>query len=503
MDPINVLIIDDEADLCTAVNKVVAKAGYGFASANNGKDGLNLVETFKPDVVLLDMVLPDTDGLVILKQLKQIEPELPVIILTGHETVKSAVETLKSGSFTYMTKPFNNEELELMIRQAANPWLLTKEVRYLRTRMHIWLSEKGIITASDSMKSLAKLVEAVAPTNATVLITGESGTGKELIATAIHKGSSRSNRPFIPIDISTCPETLVESELFGYERGAFTGAVTSRSGKLEMANGGTVFLDEIGNLPKHIQAKLLRVLESKVVERIGGKRQIPIDMRVVVATNIDIKEAVKKGDFKLDLYHRLNEFPVNIPPLRERCEDMPLLIDHFISRYNNEMGKKISGVSSDALAKLEAYHWPGNVRELKNTIKRCMVVADRKITYKDLPAEVKSLSADTTAITANGGGLRGAANEAVAAVEKRLIIETLQKTSGNKGLTAKLLDIDEKTLYNNMKKYEIYVSGGGKNCLILFVILRLPANVVPTFRPGPKSPALKAGPALLAGQVLG
>ena len=243
-------------------------------------------------------------------------------------------------------------------------------------------------------------------------------------------------------------------------------------------------MDEIGNLPKHIQAKLLRVLESKVVERIGGKRQIPIDMRVVVATNIDIKEAVKKGDFKLDLYHRLNEFPVNIPPLRERCEDMPLLIDHFISRYNNEMGKKISGVSSDALAKLEAYHWPGNVRELKNTIKRCMVVADRKITYKDLPAEVKSLSADTTAITANGGGLRGAANEAVAAVEKRLIIETLQRTSGNKGLTAKLLDIDEKTLYNKMKKYEIYVSGGGKNCLILFVILRLPANVVPVFRPG-------------------
>lgn len=457
---IKILIIDDETDLCEAVKKIMVKAGFELASANTGKNGLSLAETFKPDVILLDLVLPDTDGLVVLKQLKQIEHDIPIIILTGHETVKSAVEAMKGGAFTYMTKPFNNEELEIMVRQAAANWMLVKEVRYLRTRMHSWLAEQGIITASDSMKSLAKLVEMVAPTDATVLIAGESGTGKELVATAIHKGSPRINHPFIPIDLSTCPETLVESELFGYERGAFTGAVASRAGKIEMASGGTVFLDEIGNLPKQVQAKLLRVLETKVVERIGGKKQIPVDIRVIVATNIDIKEAVKNDNFKLDLYHRLNEFPIHIPPLRERVEDIPLLADYFIHRYNEEMRKKITGVSSDALAKLEAYPWPGNVRELKNIIKRCMIVADEKITYEDLAPEVRSLSVDTTAITANRG-LREAANEAVAAVEKRLIIETLQMTVGNKGLTAKLLDIDEKTLYNKMKKYEIYTTGGG------------------------------------------
>ena len=449
---IKVLIIDDEVDLCAAVGKVMIKAGFSFESVNSGQEGIAMVETSKPDVVLLDLVLPDTDGLIVLNQIKQFEPDLPVIILTGHETVRTAVDAMKSGAFTYMTKPFNNEELELTVRNAAQNWQLLKEVRYLKARMHAWLAEQGIITASESMKSLSKFVEAVAPTDTSVLLTGESGTGKELVATAIHNGSRRSGNPFVPIDLSACPETLIESELFGYEKGSFTGAVASRLGKIEMANGGTVFLDEIGNLPVHIQAKLLRVLESRKTERLGGRKLIPVDVRIIAATNVDLKEAIKAGKFRDDLFHRLNEFPIHIPPLRERREDVPLLVDYFIQRFNKEMGKKISGISNDAIRKFESYPWPGNVRELKNVVKRGMVIANRKITMEDIPPEMKSRSDDTSLITGSGG-LREAAKEAVAAVEKRLIIETLQKTGGNRGLAAKLLNVDEKTLYNKIKKY--------------------------------------------------
>lgn len=455
MEPIKVLIIDDDINLCELVHNILKTAGFECISANKGYIGLDLVQKFKPDVVLLDLSLPDTGGISVLKELKKIEPCLPVVILTGQETVKSAVETMKNGAFNYMSKPFNNNELEVMLRQAASNWLSVKEARYLRTMMHKWLAEQGLISASDSMKAIAKLVEAVASTDATVLITGESGVGKELIASAIHKGSSRADQAFIPIDLSTSPETLIESELFGYERGAFTGAVSSRAGKIEAACGGTVFLDEIGNLPKHVQAKLLRVIETKIIERIGGKKQIPVNIRFIAAANIDIKEAIAKDSFKADLYHRLNEFPIHIPPLRERREDIPLLTEHFIHRYNEELGKNISGVSSDALSKLETYSWPGNVRELKNLIKRCMLVANNKITYNDLPLEVRSFSNDTVSITA-AGSLKNAVNTAVSAVEKRLITETLQKASGNRGITAKFLNIDEKTLYNKMKKYQIY-----------------------------------------------
>lgn len=448
------LIIDDERDICEAIKRVMVRASIECAIGNTGKEALPLVETFKPDVVLLDLVLPDTDGLSVLKQLKQVEPDLPIVILTGHETVKSVVEAMKGGAFTYITKPFDNEELEIIVRQAATNWMLVKEVRYLRVRMHAWLKDRGIITASESMKSLAKLIESVAPTNATVLITGESGTGKELIATAIHKSSPRANYPFIPIDLSACPETLVESELFGYEHGAFTGAVASHAGKIELANGGTLFMDEIGNITKQVQAKLLRVLESKVIERIGGKRQIPVDIRVIAATNVDIKEAVRKGDIKSDLYYRINEFPIHIPPLRERASDIPLLVDFFIHRYNSEMKRKILGISNGALAKLERYPWPGNVRELKNIIKRCMVVADRKITSENLPPEMKFASADSIP-THFKGSLKEAVKEAVEVVERRMILEALEKTANNKGMTAKLLDIDEKTLYNKIKKHRI------------------------------------------------
>lgn len=458
--PIKVLIIDDEVDLCAAVGKVMGKAGFAFESVNSGRKGLSATESSKPDVVLLDLVLPDTDGLIVLRELKEFEPDLPVIILTGHETVRTAVDAMKNGAFTYMTKPFNNEELELTVRTAAQNWQLVKEVRYLKARMHAWLADQGVITASPSMKSLAKSVEAVAPTDTSVLLTGESGTGKELIATAVHNGSSRRGKPFVPIDLGACPETLVESEIFGYEKGSFTGAVASRPGKIEMANGGTVFLDEIGNLPVHIQAKLLRVLETRKVERLGGRRPISVDVRFIAATNVDLKGAISKGAFRDDLFHRLNEFPMHIPPLRERREDVPLLVDYFIQRFNREMGKKISGISSDAIVKFELYPWPGNVRELKNAVKRCMVVSGRKITMEDIPPEMKSRPEDTLLITGSGG-LREAANEAVAAVEKRLIIGALQKTRGNRGLAAKALDIDEKTLYNKMKKYGILSGGGG------------------------------------------
>lgn len=453
-----VVLIDDEPDLCDAVGKVMTKAGFSFESAITGKEGLEKVRGSMTDVVILDMVLPDTNGLVMLKALKEIEPDLPVIILTGHETVKSAVETMREGAYTYMTKPFSNDELEITVRHAADTWQLVKEVRFLRLKVHSWLAERGLFTISESMKRVAKLIESVSQTDVTVLLTGESGTGKELISNAIHKGSRRSGGPFVPVDLTACPETLVESELFGHERGAFTGAVASRSGKVEMANGGTLFLDEIGNLPPHIQAKLLRMLENRVVERLGGRREIPVNIRVIAATNINLKKAIESGSFKTDLYHRLNEFPIEIPPLRERVEDISFLTDHFIKSFNREMHKKITGISSDALKKLETYPWPGNVRELKNTIKRCMVVASKKITVEHLPSEVRKISADSIALPANRG-LRESVKEVTREVEKKLIMEALEKSGGKKSVAAKMLGVDEKTLYNKMREYQIFWGG--------------------------------------------
>ncbi len=457
-----VFLIDDEKDLTDSVGKVMLRAGYQFGYALTGREGLKKVREMLPDVVILDMVLPDTNGARVLTQLKEIEPDLPVIILTGHETVKDAVGTMKDGAYTYMAKPFSNDELEITVRHAIDTWCMIKELRFLRVRVHSVLAERGLFTTSDAMKKVARLIESVAQTDATVLLTGESGTGKELIANAIHKGSPRSGRPFVTVDLTACPETLVEGELFGHERGAFTGAHAARPGKVELANGGTLFLDEIGNLPSHIQVKLLRVLESRVVERIGGRRATPVDIRVVAATNKDLKKAVADGNFRLDLYHRLNEFPIELPPLRERIEDIPLLTDHFIQVFNKEMHKKVSGVSRNALKKLEIYPWPGNVRELKNTIKRCMVMASKVITAEDLPSEVRKITAEGIPVP-TGRGLRESAKVVTQEVEKKLIREALESSGGKRAVAAKLLGVDEKTLYNKMKEYGIILGGGGRS----------------------------------------
>lgn len=453
-----VFLIDDERDLSDAVGKVMRKAGYLFDYALTGKEGLEKVKATLPDVVILDMVLPDTNGSRVLMQLKEIEPDLPVIILTGHEAVKDAVASMRDGAYTYMAKPFSNDELEITVRHAMDTWCMVKELRFLRLRVHSALAERGLFTTSVAMKKVARLIESVAQTDATVLLTGESGTGKELIANAIHMGSRRAAGPFVPVDLTACPETLVESELFGHERGAFTGASIARPGKVELADGGTLFLDEIDNLPAHIQAKLLRVLESRVVERIGGRRGIPVDIRVVAATNTDLKKAITDGRFKSDLYHRLNEFPIELPPLRERVEDIPLLVDHFIKVFNKEMHKKVTGVSRATLGRMETYPWPGNVRELKNTIKRCMVMASKNITEEDLPPEVRRLSADCLAVP-TGKGLRESARVVTQEVEKKLIREALEKAGGKRSVAARLLDIDEKTLYNKMEEYEINWGG--------------------------------------------
>ena len=458
-ETLKVVLIDDETDLCDAVGKVMIRAGFSFESAHTGKDGMEKVHKHMPDVVILDMVLPDTTGLTVLKQLKEFEPDLPVIVLTGHENVKSAVEMMKDGAYTYMSKPFSNDELEITVRHAADTWRLLKEVRYLRLKVNSWLAERGLFTLSESMKRVAKLIELVSPTDATVLLLGESGTGKELIANAIHKVSSRAGGPFVPVDLTSCPETLVESELFGHERGAFTGAVTGRPGKVEMADRGTLFLDEIGNLPTNIQAKLLRMLEGRKIERLGGRKEIPVNIRVIAATNIDLKKAIEKDLFRADLYHRLNEFLIQIPPLRERPEDILLLVDHFIRSFNEEMRKSITGISSEALKKLSDYSWPGNVRELKNTIKRCMVLASKRITASDLPPEIKDVASSTLSLPHNMG-LKNALKEMTKDAERNLIIDALKRAGGKRGVAAKMLDIDEKTLYNKMKEYGIFLGGG-------------------------------------------
>jgi len=451
----NVLIIDDDRDLCRAMEKVLVKAGYDVRSLMEGKKCLKAIHEHLPDVVLLDLVLADSDGLAILSEIKKVEPDLPVIMLTAFETVHTAVEAMKRGAFHYMAKPFDNDDLVAQIQKAWENWKLVREVRFLREKLRLSLAHGDLMAASKKMQDVASAIEIVAPTNVTVLITGASGVGKERVARCVHLGSRRHDGPFVPIDLSSCPETLVESELFGYEKGAFTGAYKTTVGKLEAARGGTVFLDEIGNLPVGIQAKLLRTIEERVVERLGSRKRIPIDVRVITATNVDLARAVSEGSFREDLFHRLNEYPIHVPPLAERRDDVAPLVQKFIEEFREELGNRVDGISEAAMNLLEDYPWPGNVRELRNIVKRSMLVADKRILPQHLPQEVRKFEPTKSEEFAQRFDLKGVVNSAVENAEKQIIVEALEKTSGKRGEAAKLLGVDVKTLFNKIREYEL------------------------------------------------
>ncbi|OLS01977.1 sigma-54-dependent transcriptional regulator [Tissierella creatinophila] len=444
-----ILIADDEVNMIWALKKALTKEGYEIISAEDGLGALDSFKKHEPDLVILDLKMPKMDGMEVLENIKNINPKIPVIMITAHGSTKLAVEAMKLGALDYISKPFDIEELRVVIRRALEYKHLNDEVNYLRGKLKE--DNPKIIYQSKIMEDLLNLVYKVAPTDATVLVLAESGTGKELIANALHEYSNRSKGPLIKINCGALPENLLESELFGYEKGAFTGAVSRKKGKFELAQGGTIFLDEIGEISESMQIKLLRVLQEKEFERVGGEETIKGDFRVIAATNKDLKMMVDRNDFREDLYYRLNVIPISIPALRHRRQDIPLLIDYFIGKYSGQMGKPKMKISKVALEKMMNYEWKGNIRELQNIIERCVILSwGQEITEDILPEDIKGTlnTFDSNYILPDEGIL-------LEDVERNLIIQALERTEFNQTKAAKLLGITRHTLIYRLEKYNI------------------------------------------------
>ena len=453
-----ILIVEDDKDMRFFLANALKDEGYETILAGDGNRALKQVRKCSPNLVLLDVKLPGMDGMDILQKLKAIDRDLIVIMLTAYGNVKGAVEAMKFGAFDYITKPFHSEELVLVIKRALVTQNLSREVETLRKRLDEKAGAEELMGESPQIKQLFEQVKIIASTNMTVIVQGESGAGKELVAQMIHQKSRRKEKPFVAIDCGAIPDALVESELFGYEKGAFTGADASKEGKFEQAHGGTLFLDEITNLPEAAQAKLLRVVEERKLQHIGGRKSINIDVRIIVATNSDLSEVVRKGKLREDLFHRLNEFHIEIPPLRERKDDIPILAKRFLDEANEELGKSIEGFSSEAAKLLLDYHWPGNVRELKNIVKKAVLTADSK----QIVAANLSLSITTSRNKLDfqrdlekGISLREITKKATREIERDVIKQTLEKAAGNKSKAAKILKIDRMTLYSKLKEFHL------------------------------------------------
>jgi DNA-binding NtrC family response regulator len=442
-----VLIADDEKNMRWVLAQALEADGYDVAQAEDGKEALAAVEEQEPDIMILDHRMPAPDGMEVLRRLRAEDKHFPIIMLTAHGNVETAVEAMKAGATEYLTKPFDLEELKLAIDKALTMTNLASEVERLREELDKEYDIEGFVAADTRMIEVLDTVKKVAETEATVLIYGESGTGKELVARAIHALSERADKPFISISAGALPETLLESELFGYEKGAFTGAMSAKPGRFELANGGTLFLDEIGDITPAVQVKLLRVLQERQFERLGGTRQIEVDVRVVAATNADLQQLIAEGDFREDLFYRINVVPVTLPPLRARPGDVPLLVAHFLEKYN--AGDRT--LNDDAMEALATYQWPGNIRELENTIERILILAhDDEIDVKDLPAEVRmgapaceTVSADL-ALPEDGVDLEE--------VELDLVRQALERSGGSKAKAAKLLGLTPKTMEARMNR---------------------------------------------------
>ena len=453
-----ILIVDDEAFIRENLERILAEDGYRPLSAADGEEALRQVSEAEVDLVLLDLNLGPRSGLELLAALRDIDPELLVIIITGYGTVESAVEALKMGAYDYIKKPFKADAIRLIVKLALETRSLRREVRHLRRESKGLPVDLEMIGTSPAMMQVYHQVREVAKhETATVLITGESGTGKELVARAVHDLSRRKERPFVEINCGSLPFNLLETELFGHERGAFTDAKSRKIGLFEEAAGGTIFLDEIGEMDMGLQVKLLRVLEDRRLRRLGGTRNIDIDARVVAATNRDLKRAIESREFREDLYYRLNVFPIHLPPLRERREDIPPLLDHFLKRFSREFHKTIREVSRDALDLLMRYHWPGNVRELRNLVERiCIMQQDEVIRPECLPKEIfgeipRLVEGVPPEIPSAGIDLE----KLVENLERELIGKALALTGGNVAKTARLLNVARGTLRYKLEKYRL------------------------------------------------
>jgi len=453
-----ILIVEDGKDTQFLLSNILKDEGYQAIIAGDANKALKELERYSPNLALLDIRLPGMDGMKLLEEMKKSDKDLIIIMLTAYSDVKDAVKAMKLGAFDYITKPFDNEELLLIIKKALQTQYLSKEVEILRKRLGESKAVEETIGESPQIKQVLKQVEIIAPTNMTVILQGESGTGKELIAKMIHKKSLRKDKPFVAIDCGAIPDTLVESELFGYEKGAFTGAEERKEGKFEQANSGTLFFDEITNLPNSIQMKLLRAVQERKFQHLGGKRDIAVDVRIIVATNISLSKAVKIGKFRDDLFHRLNEFHIDLPPLRERKEDMPVLTKYFLDEANRDLGKKVESFSGEAMKFLLDYHWPGNIRELKNVIKKAVLLTDSNHigpTHLFLNNGHHPTQPHPQFDSKEDLSLKATKENATKQIEERMIKEALAKTGGNKTKAAKMLRIDRMTLYSKIKEFQI------------------------------------------------
>lgn len=451
-----ILVIDDEEFIRDNLYRILRKEGYEVKLAATGYEGIEIISSEEIDVVLLDLNLTDINGIEVLKKIKSIDPNVLVIIITGYATVDSAVEALKLGAYDYIKKPFKADAIKLIIKLALETQSLKKEVDALKKYGR---KEETIIAESLAMKeSLRLAVEVAKHPDTNVLITGESGTGKEVIARLIHESSARKDKPFLDINCANVPEHLLESELFGYEKGSFTDARSSKAGLFEDAQGGTIFLDEIGEMPLSLQAKILRVIETKTIRKIGGNKNIYMDVRIIAATNRDLKLAVEKKQFREDLYYRLNVFPIHLLPLRKRKEDIIPLAQYYLIKYAKKFGKKFEDIEEDVKSILENYPWKGNVRELKNIIERICIMSDDKVLrIEHLPIDIMDPQYEMSE-----SGVTFSLAQEVANFEKKLIEEALRKNGGNILRTSKQLNIPRGTLRHKIDKYKILAHSGEK-----------------------------------------
>jgi DNA-binding NtrC family response regulator len=449
-----ILIVDDNKDLRFTLSDIIKSEGYNVLESGEGNKALKLIESNNPDLMLLDMRLPGMDGMKVLEEVKKFDRNIIVIMLTAFGDVKGAVKAMRLGAFDYLTKPFDNEELIIIIKKALETQNLTREVESLRKQLDEKNLIEEVIGLSPEFSQVLKQVQIIAPTNMTVMIQGESGTGKEIICKLIHKLSLRKSQPLIAIDCGAIPDTLVESELFGHEKGAFTGADAPKQGKFEQAHGGTLFLDELTNLTEANQMKLLRVLEERKVQRLGGKKLIDVDVRIIAASNIKLFDSVRSKKFRNDLFYRLNEFHINLPLLKDRKDDIPVLAKYFLDQANKELSKNVKGFTPEGARRLLSYHWPGNVRELKNTVKRAVLLCE---TSNIGPSELglDSIQFDTANLPPAAEEKSGSLEDATKRVEKELILKALEQTGGNKIKAAKLLEMNRKTLYRKIKSLNI------------------------------------------------
>ncbi len=454
----HILIVDDDNAFRIATVALLQDHGFTAHIASTAKEAQNLFAPEKFDLVLTDLVMEGMNGMELLEWIKARAPEIPVMMITGYGSVPTAVEAMRHGAYDYIMKPCDNDELLIKIRRVLDVRKKDRELRQLREELRGTYSFANIISQSDSMKQVFKLVRQVADTDATVLVLGETGTGKEMLAKAIHYNSPRKAKPFVVITCSALNESLLESELFGHEKGAFTGAMRARIGKFEDANGGTVFLDEIGDIPFHLQTKLLRVLQEKEIERVGSNKPIPVDVRIIAATNNDLHGMTKSGLFREDLFYRLNVFPIHLPTLKQRIDDVPLLANHFLQKHRSLSVGKEQAFSPSAISSLMSHSWPGNIRELENVVKRAMIKTDAEtIGSVEIPGRIgaESVRPAVAPEVSEDAPFKEFMKKIIGDAESRYLAHMLEENQGNVKVVAELMDIDRKTVYKKIEEYGI------------------------------------------------